>query len=64
MKKEGPPIMKKLPIKVFDIPGFLVKMESVGASKGQKSIANLTSIAFYYIAGRRYTCKCSRNESK
>ena len=57
-KKEDPPTMKKLPIKV-GIPKNLVQMSmDNNTGEGQKAIANLTRIVFYYLLWlREYMCK-------
>ena len=64
-KKEGPPTMKKLPIEV-DIPEYLVERSmEPDAGKGQKAIADLTLIAFYYLLRvGKYTCRTKRNIEK
>ena len=62
-KKEDPPAMKKLPIEV-DIPEYPVEraMEA-DADEGQKAIANLTLIAFYFLLRvGEYTYRKRRNE--
>ena len=57
-KKEDSPTMKKLLIKA-NIPEYLVQMATeTDAGEGQKAIADLTLIAFYYLLQvREYTCR-------
>ena len=64
-KKEDPPTMKKLPIEA-DIPEHPVQMAmETDASKGQKAIANLTLIAFYYLPQEgEYVCRQRRDDEK
>ena len=64
-KKEDPPTMKKLPIKV-DIPEYLVgRAMEPEAGKGRNAIADLTLIAFYYLLHiGEYTCRTKRNNEK
>ena len=65
-KKEDPLTMKKLPIQV-DIPEYLITMV-VGkyAGEGQKAIADLTLITFYYLLWvlGEYICKQKQNNVK
>jgi hypothetical protein len=63
--KVDPPTKKILPVQA-DVPELLVKTAyKLGSSERDKSTANLTMIAFYYLLRiGEYTVKGTRNNSK
>jgi hypothetical protein len=63
-RKEDGPVMKKLPVEA-DVPELLVKLSLIDGSPFVQAVADLTTIAFYYLLRiGEYTVKGTRNESK
>ena len=58
-------MMEKMPIEV-NIPEYLIQMVvETEAGEGQKAIANLTLIAFYYLLlVGEYTCRRRHSDEK
>jgi hypothetical protein len=63
-RKEDGPVMKKLPVEA-DVPELLVKLSLIDGSPFVQAVADLATIAFYYLLRiGEYTVKGQRNESK
>ena len=63
-RKEDEPLMKKLLVEA-DVPELLVKLSLIDGSPFVQAVADLTTIAFYYLLGiGEYTVNGTRNESK
>jgi len=63
-RKEDGPVMKKLPVEA-DVPELLVKLSLMDGSPFVQAVADLATIAFYYLLRiGEYTVKGQRNESK
>ncbi len=63
-RKDDGPVMKKLPVEA-DVPELLVKLAMIDGSPFIQAVADLATIAFYYLLRvGEYTVKGIRNESK